>query len=477
MAISAFQPVLRYLGDGLQNVWPITFPFLEATHVRASLLQSPYGQAGTENFEHNPPLLLEYGKDYTITAEGSLHGGSLHSLVPQDSLLTIWLDVPITQEMVLTRSGYLSPPDLELAFDKQTLIAAQLAQGLKRAVQVPVESEESPQSLLTRLFEARDTAEQKARAAALSAASTQQDSAFCAQTLEEMNLRETEALLHITETTNTARATLLAELEQTGAEQIALAQEQAHIATQQALLATEAAGRIEDVLGIEGISSDTDLDSESFIATSSAVKKACDMALIASFPGMVIPYAGAFMEDAVTPRHADTGAPMLGWRLCNGFGGTPDLRGMFIRGSSPGNIAETGGTENHSHTVSGTITNASATGTINASTLTTAQMPAHNHSMYFFKDTTSGSSVPWGSVLDHGTGYRQTFETPQSLPQIGVVDIRNAMANAGSSSSHTHTLTPAAHSHLLQSGQADNQNTLPPYYTLCYIMRLAKEVL
>ncbi len=509
MAISAFQPVLRYLGDGLQSTWPITFPFFEAAHVRASLTlaQRPDGEG---SFEEKPPRILQYGQDYTITQTGTLHGGTLHSLVPDNALLTIWLDVPITQEMVLTRSGYLSPPDLELAFDKQTLIAAQLAHASKRAVKVPVESEESPESLLKRLFEARDTAEDKALAASHSALSALQNATYCSVALKEMESRRENALdavsarenqaletLRGAEEANTAR--MVAEIEIAGSAQIALATAQAAFATQQAerataqaSIATEAATRIVDVLDIEGISSDVHLDSATFVATSRAVKKAYEAAFMATFPGMVCPYAGAFMEDGVTPRHADTGEALTGWRLCNGEGGTPNLQNMFIRGASPQEIGETGGAENHTHTLAGNTANTSAAGTVanttpantGATTLTADQMPAHRHSIY--KERCVGSSVISGN-----TQWRLiTSDTNRKVDLAAYVEFYGELAHgdvcaytgsswghAHTSAAHTHPFTGTAHNHTLPDDGVGRQSHTPPYYSLCYIMRLAQEVL
>lgn len=60
------------------------------------------------------------------------------------------------------------------------------------------------------------------------------------------------------------------------------------------------------------------------------------------------------------------GTPAWGWALCNGQNGTADLRGMFVLGHNPDRpglsttaVGDTGGEENK--------------------TLTTDQMPAHNH--------------------------------------------------------------------------------------------------
>ena len=127
------------------------------------------------------------------------------------------------------------------------------------------------------------------------------------------------------------------------------------------------------------------------------------------------------------------------WILCDGGsdgkGGTvPDLRGRMIRGASDSVPAgSTGGSETHSHSISGTV---------GATTLTEAQLASHKHS--YSKGATNraysgGGAGPLDKLITDQTGA------------------------TGGSQSHTHTLSGA-------SGEADS---LPPYYALALIMRIA----
>ena len=124
------------------------------------------------------------------------------------------------------------------------------------------------------------------------------------------------------------------------------------------------------------------------------------------------------------------------WILCDGGsdgkGGTvPDLRGRMILGASDEHTAgSTGGSETHSHSISGTV---------GQTTLTVAQLAKHSHSYR--------SNIQTGHVTDDGTAleYPEEFNT----------------GTTGDSQPHTHTLSGA-------SGEANN---LPPYYALAYIMR------
>lgn len=165
-----------------------------------------------------------------------------------------------------------------------------------------------------------------------------------------------------------------------------------------------------------------------------------DVLVSAVLPGTVVAFAGSF--GGAGNRHPiprGSSEPDTSWVLCDGGsdgkGGTvPNLLGRMILGASDTYKAgSTGGSEKHSHGLSGTV---------GETTLSTEQMPAHGHS-YTFRASSrdcgyaSGSPMFWQNTATANTG------------------------NAGGSQSHTHTLDGA-------SGEADS---LPPYYALAYIMR------
>ena len=129
------------------------------------------------------------------------------------------------------------------------------------------------------------------------------------------------------------------------------------------------------------------------------------------------------------------------WILCDGGsdgkGGTvPDLRGRMIRGASDSVPAgSTGGSETHSHSISGTV---------GATTLSVAQMANHTHPCSFVASTDQDSG-----------SFTNGLHNP-SEPSL----ITNS---TGASQPHTHTL----------DGASGEKSSLPPYYTLAYIMRYA----
>ena len=129
------------------------------------------------------------------------------------------------------------------------------------------------------------------------------------------------------------------------------------------------------------------------------------------------------------------------WILCDGGsdgkGGTvPDLRGSMIMGASDAYAAgSTGGTAEHTHPLSGSV---------GATTLSEAQLAAHTHS-------TPAALCGWTGQFRYGANN-------QLINNVAI-----QATPAGASQPHTHPLSGA-------SGQA---STLPPYYALAYIMRVA----
>lgn len=104
-----------------------------------------------------------------------------------------------------------------------------------------------------------------------------------------------------------------------------------------------------------------------------------------------------------------------GWALCDGQNGTPDLRDRFVLGA--GDTYEVG-----------------TSGGEAAHTLTTAEMPSHRHNM----------SGTYGSTYQHAYG------------KICVAEYENTYNGSTTA--------------LEGKGQA--HNNMPPFYALCYIIKL-----
>ena len=123
------------------------------------------------------------------------------------------------------------------------------------------------------------------------------------------------------------------------------------------------------------------------------------------------------------------------WILCDGGsdgkGGTvPDLRGRMILGASDEHTAgSTGGSETHSHSISGTV---------GSTTLSVAQMPSHTHT---FGIGTYGSSA---EAKGNTSSKQRTDAT-------------------GGSQAHTHSLSGVS---------SEAAGSLPPYYSGHYVIRV-----
>ena len=163
-------------------------------------------------------------------------------------------------------------------------------------------------------------------------------------------------------------------------------------------------------------------------------------------PGMVVMWSG-IIEQIPT-----------GWQLCDGNGVTstgqpvPDLLDRFIMGAGGNyNIDDTGGNTEvitsedgeHGHNI-----------TVNGTTLTVEQIPAHSHRIYTdapnWNHGVANRRYVVGDDFTHGTqeAYRATSSVGSSLPH-------DHTATSEPEGSHTHTVS-----------------TMPPFYALAFIIKL-----
>jgi hypothetical protein len=146
--------------------------------------------------------------------------------------------------------------------------------------------------------------------------------------------------------------------------------------------------------------------------------------------GDIIPFAG-------------TTAP-IGWAICDGANGTPDLRGFFVIGaSSSGNIGAIVGNTSHSHTTSVTgygidNTAASAAHGYNAISggVGNVDAPAHGHDQSGSRTSGSSSSNLIANSTNAG-GPISFVPRPHAHAQSFPVN-----ANAANASNHTHNAPP-----------------------------------
>ena len=151
-----------------------------------------------------------------------------------------------------------------------------------------------------------------------------------------------------------------------------------------------------------------------------------------------------------------------GWALCDGTNGTPDLRDRFIVGA-------------------GREYAVGATGGAKEVTLTTAQMPKHSHTGSTNSagaHTHTGTTNTAGAHTHSYTRYSRTERVSQiTLTANALIGTRTV--NTSSAGAHSHTLninSAGAHTHTVTTnevGGGQPHENRPPYYALCYIMRVA----
>lgn len=199
--------------------------------------------------------------------------------------------------------------------------------------------------------------------------------------------------------------------------------------------------------------------------------------------GMIAMYAGLPANIGVN-EWAD-------WHLCDGSGGTPDLRDKFVLcaagapgGTNPASSLVTDDQGQHQHTA--------VTGYY---TLTTTDIPSHTHGPGSLSGSISGTAASAGahthtigSVAITGQAGPANVAVEDAYATGGNISVDSAGAHThsvsgscavtggasaaiGGNGAHRHTISPdGLHHHSITSAQL--KNTLP-YYALAYIMKVS----
>lgn len=166
MTVSTMTTVHAYVGDGVQQEWPVLFPFFSPEDVWAI-------RTGTDGAD----AALVHGSDYTVTALES--GGVCICPLGSGERLTLFLDLAPVQQIDLSNTGILAPEIIERGFDRLTLIAQQLKEEVGRCVQTGRTSGLAPNELLANIdvSVAACTAAQAASGQSAAGAATARDEA------------------------------------------------------------------------------------------------------------------------------------------------------------------------------------------------------------------------------------------------------------------------------------------------------------
>ena len=162
--------------------------------------------------------------------------------------------------------------------------------------------------------------------------------------------------------------------------------------------------------------------------------------------GGILPFSGTFGGTGNRfPIPLGGSAPLTNWCLCDGTTTNghpvPDLRNrMIMCAGTTYKAGSTGGSASHTHSLSGTV---------GETTLNVNQLASHQHTQ-----DTEGISQKYG-----------TSRTQKAWGANGASSNNNFSVTAtGGSQAHTHSLSGT------KSGAA---SSLPPYYALALIMRIA----
>jgi microcystin-dependent protein len=154
--------------------------------------------------------------------------------------------------------------------------------------------------------------------------------------------------------------------------------------------------------------------------------------------------------------HGSAATIPTGWALCDGSNGTPDLRSRFVYGAGGDTDTKsswgTGWNNIVGHWPYGW------TGGSEQEVMSIAEMPSHNHT----------------GTTDYSGAHVHNFYTTAGGGPFNRWVIQTAWDSDGASSNY-YIENGGAHSHsLLINGAGGNapHNLLPPFMTLCYIMKL-----
>lgn len=146
------------------------------------------------------------------------------------------------------------------------------------------------------------------------------------------------------------------------------------------------------------------------------------------------------------------------WALCNGQNGTPNLTNRFIVGAGGTYaVGATGGSDTVTLSVA-QMPSHNHSGSVTLTGLTTSEAGSHNHNIRYGDNINPNVPGGYSAVSYDHTNKAQTI-------------VNYATQNAGA---HTHTINASsATATLTPNGNSQAHENRPPYYALCYIMKVS----
>ena len=141
-----------------------------------------------------------------------------------------------------------------------------------------------------------------------------------------------------------------------------------------------------------------------------------------------------------------------GWALCDGNNGTPNLNNRFVLGYGSKSCNDTGGSE--------TVI------------LNIANLPSHKHNA-----TLDFSNMNISESGNHTHEYTLKISTKDSISTTSSTTIlipgtNSNILNIKKAGAHTHSISGSGSVTIGNTGSGAAHNNMPPYYVLCYIMKL-----
>lgn len=173
-------------------------------------------------------------------------------------------------------------------------------------------------------------------------------------------------------------------------------------------------------------------------------------------------------RGVITAWYGYTNEIPTGWHLCDGNSGTPDLRGRFILGANNTDSGQTfiAATEaqfqdDDRHLIY--LANVHAHDGVSAVQLSIEHLPAHTHEGETSSAGNHTHNVSHQGYFWFGKGGHATGASNKRNTNDDVVDNWGWTSENGN---HTHSFTTDA------TGKGYYHNNMPPFYALCYIMKL-----
>lgn len=150
-----------------------------------------------------------------------------------------------------------------------------------------------------------------------------------------------------------------------------------------------------------------------------------------------IPASGGVPINTITIWSGSVDDIPIGWALCDGQDGRPDLRGRFVLGA--------GGTYNPG-----------AAGGSEEVTLTVAQLAKHSHGQY----------VPASATGSTSTGYTNLVNPASTSNPVSGRPYKDGLFGASTNANQVNTK---------MQGNNEPHENMPPYYALCYIIKVSAD--